>query len=376
MNGSVSPLFQVNDDYKSGLENGMQHALLNIINSPLPSNATDAYVAGYSHGVEAGRRVFAKTTGNSMVTEYGRLDNACLDNVCLGSVVIGNGEATATAIAEQQRVATYDSSGISCSGIACPGISCPDTMSDFCDPMECNSLENAILMEMPHGLTKLHYLRNGYAMYMMWLKNTMAEAGGLGADWSDYIHFAVARHINAHALANYGVVPMGCDIELIAFAHLHGNHNVTETDVTAKYNKNCNLQSVTIDSMKAAYSQSPVLTLYNFYQRLKNVHDKILDTHSRAVWRGTDGVLGCGAIHISVSNLQRGEPFAPPTGFHLGLYMLEKSGFLLPNTTPMYTQQSSSADLQQSDAHESNKNSAHQILNGLGKSSRVVLVTK
>jgi hypothetical protein len=197
---------------------------------------------------------------------------------------------------------------------------------EYFNPIEANCLETSVLADGPHALDMLHYLRNGYAVYLRWLKDK-ARIVGLSTEWDDYLTFTVARDINRHSHAHAEDSPMGHDIDLIALVHSFPDDEKNVIHLAQK----CD---ATPESIHTALSRDPTMDTDDFYVRLKRVSERALDAHSRKTWRGTEGTVSSGDFVLSLIDLEAGRCVAPACGFHLGLKMLEDSGFVDPPETP------------------------------------------
>ncbi len=299
-----TPILKVDECYKHGLENGMQHALLDMIdttsvgNSPLHNGMSDtpSYVAGFEQGLQTARRVMLS---KSYIDNNKRKANVELTMDIGGEDSDSNEESDHEEISIPPTAFLEDEYGIPV---------------EYLNPIEANSLETSLLTESAHGLSLLHYLRNGYAVYLRWLKDK-AHIAGLSHEWDDYFTFALARDINCYARNSKNkqqTSPMGEDIEMIAHAH----------------NDERDFKSITQEEVESAQSKIPTMTTEDFYFRLKKVAEPILDGHSEEIWRGTKGILSSDTFVISLTDLESGKPMAPACGFHLGLKMLEKNGFV------------------------------------------------
>ncbi len=344
-----APILRVDENYKHGLENGMQHAFLNMIESPLPDaeSTCPSYAAGFQQGLQTAKRVLFSSSGGPRIgigltgedQENFIKRNACGMhlNMNIGGEDSDNEEDEKiidSPTRPRPELDTRPELGIG------PELEPPSAFLEekegipieYFNPIEANSLEYSLLTESSHGLTLLHYLRNGYAVYLKWLKDK-AHIAGLSSEWDDYLTFAVARDINRHANGSRPELgtdyPMGDDIEMTGFAH-----SMPESDKDQIY------QYRTIDKPSFCYlnhdigdicdalQKSPTMTTMDFYVRLKKVPEKILDRHSRTIWRGTEAIIKNGKLEISVEDLEMGVPISPSCGFHLGLRMLEKNGFI------------------------------------------------
>lgn len=304
-----TPILRVDENYKRGLENGMQHAFLDIYqaNSPLPDEKStcSSYVAGFEQGLHTAKRVLSDThihSGSIMNMNIGG-DSSSEDQEEDDLVEREEDPLGKKRASEPPTAFLEDDKGIPV---------------DYCNPIESNSLESSLLSESSHGLTLLHYVRNGYAVYLKWFKDK-AHIAGLSIGWDDYLTFSVARDINRYAAARNGSSPMGKDIEMIGYVHSLPSEEKDKLFVDVR---------TLSKEMREALTKLPSMTTMDFYVRLKNVSEDVLDGHSGSIWRGTTGIIETSNLDISVEDLEMGKPMAPACGFHLGLRMLERNGFI------------------------------------------------
>ncbi len=300
-----TPILRVDENYKRGLENGMQHAFLDIYqtNSPLPDEKStcSSYVAGFEQGLHTAKRVLSDT----------QIHSGSILNMNIGGDSSSEDSSEEDPLGKKRVLGPptaflEDETGIPV---------------DYCNPIESNSLESSLLSESSHGLTLLHYVRNGYAVYLKWFKDK-AHIAGLSSGWDDYLTFSVARDINRYAAARNGSSPMGKDIEMIGYVH---SLPPEEKDKLFVDIRNYSSEK---KEMREALTKLPSMTTMDFYVRLKNVSEDVLDGHSGSIWRGTIGIIETSNLDISVEDLEMGKPMAPACGFHLGLRMLEINGFI------------------------------------------------
>jgi hypothetical protein len=299
------------DDYKKGMEKGMHQAYLK---QPRQSpSRSQAYEAGFQHGTEVVARILnsvededeAREAVDQAITNVGRVDSDLEeltrwteeDRIPIEPVELIKSMQNTTSAATYME----DEDGI------------PE---EYTDPVESNLLEQSLLEERAYGLNFKTYLRNGYAVYLKWLTDKVMR-GGLKEDEKEYVYFMVAADINQVAKQNDDDFPMGEDLYAIMLTNT-GQRLETELEWDEQEIE---------DFLSTPHE--PKLDLKEFYRRLKNVPVEILDVHSKLVWRGTAGTIsGNNKIILKRSDMYLGNPFAPATGFHLGMRMLEVNGFI------------------------------------------------
>ena len=298
---------QLGEEYKSGIEDGLQHGLLNMNNSPMacPEGTSESYRQGFQQGVQAAFRALSKK------------DKVELPEVEVGSEASSGEE---NSIEEEEEVEEPKT----CFMEEEDGV--PE---DCMNPIEANSLESSLLNDGVYKITRKHYYRNGYAVYIKWLCDKLHNAS-LHKEWDRYIYFSVARHINEFF---EGRNPMGEDLEILYLINKFRKKDPNSDPVLLastvfKYIQNSNLQDFKYEDIYGLVDKYPSISLENFYDRLRKLSEDDLDKHSSVVWRGTKAVLSNEPLTLSIDKLEEGSGFAPSCGFNLGIRMLEKSGFI------------------------------------------------
>jgi len=191
-------------------------------------------------------------------------------------------------------------------------------------------LEAEVLKKYAQRLPYRTYLEHGYQKYRTWLALT------LGSTYAQHLNFCIARHLN---LRRPGFL-MGVDLEirylLKRLENLFGRAEIKhyETVLRDTLKQNLDLSDVHIQTTLDAYFRNPMafeLTLSDadFAARLKNVPTDTLDQHSFACWRNANHAqLNQTPYPVTAEDILNGEALAPPSGPHLGLQMLEISGYL------------------------------------------------
>lgn len=326
------------DDYKKGMEHGMQQSYMSQSRtSPARSHA---YEAGYQHGREIVARILQSSESHEDIDqkihkEIQRLDAAEDDELesiatQIESAQFSPDEPVRGAWSQERPRPCYmeDEGGV------------PE---EYLDPVESNTLEQSLLKEQTHGLTFKLYIRNGYAAYLKWLADKLLRSG-LREHETDHIYFMVAADINQIAKQQYNsdeksedtdelpspdmIYPMGEDVYAVQV--LQGMPRAQpEEQRQALMEKLEWTEDEADEFLKSREHIDTKLDLMEFYRRLKKVPDHILDKHSKLIWRGTNGTItGREKITLTRKDMQHGMPFAPSTGFHLGMRMLEVNGFI------------------------------------------------
>lgn len=306
----TTPELHLNNDYRAGIEEGLQHRLLNMNASPMkcPEGKSEAYVEGFQQGIQAAERVIQKNN-----LEPNRPMK--IDELYVGDE--SESESDNEKLEESEKPNFMEEED----GVPV----------DCMNPLEANSLESSLLNEGIYKLTKRHYFRNGYAVYLKWLTDKLHRAN-LHEEWDSFVYFSVARHINSKFPK---ILPMGLDLEVIYIVNKFrkANSRVGPSDIaTEVYNyiqKNCHYANdVSYNDVYNVVDEFPSISKDEFYDRLRGLSENVMEEHSGLVWRGTEGVVNNDAFELSIDKLEAGEPYAPACGFNLGIRMLEKNGFV------------------------------------------------
>ncbi len=196
-------------------------------------------------------------------------------------------------------------------------------------------LESETLQKYHQRIPFRSYLETGYKKYRKWLSMT------LGTSYSQHLNFCIARNLNVFKHNS-----MGIDLEirylLKRLENLFGKHEMKyyEDVIRNTLKQNLDLSDVHIQTTMDSYFRNPMafeLTLSDeeFETRLKNVPTHDLDQHSFSCWRNSNhSKLNETPYPITSEDVLNGESLSPPSGAHLGLQMLEISGYLPPMIQP------------------------------------------
>jgi hypothetical protein len=139
---------------------------------------------------------------------------------------------------------------------------------------------------------------------------------------------------------------MGVDLEiryiLKRLEHVFGSSEMKyyENVIRDTLKQNLDLSDVHIQTTIDSYLRNPMsfeLTLSDaeFENRLKNVPTHDLDMHSFSCWRNSNHAkLNDTPYPLTAEDILNGEALSPPSGAHLGLQMLEMSGYLSSMVQP------------------------------------------
>lgn len=190
-------------------------------------------------------------------------------------------------------------------------------------------LESETLQKYHQRLPFRSYLENGYKKYRSWLSMT------LGSPYAHHLNFCVARNLNQTKHNS-----MGVDLEIRylikRLENLFGKSEIKyyENVIRDTLKQNLDLSDVHIQTTVDSYFRNPMafeLTLsdQDFDSRLKNVPTNALDQHSFSCWRSQNHMqLNQKPYPLTAEDILNGEALAPPSGPHLGLQMLEISGYI------------------------------------------------
>ena len=196
-------------------------------------------------------------------------------------------------------------------------------------------LESETLQKYNQRIPFRSYLETGYRKYRKWLSMT------LGTSYSQHLNFCIARNLNVFKHNS-----MGIDLEirylLKRLENLFGKNEMKyyENVIRNTLKQNLDLSDVHIQTTMDSYFRNPMafeLTLSDedFETRLKNVPTHDLDQHSFSCWRNSNhSKLNETPYPITSEDILNGESLSPPSGAHLGLQMLEISGYLPPMVQP------------------------------------------
>ncbi len=196
-------------------------------------------------------------------------------------------------------------------------------------------LESETLQKYHQRIPFRSYLETGYKKYRKWLVMT------LGTSYSQHLNFCIARNLNTFKHNS-----MGIDLEirylLKRLENLFGKSEMKyyENVIRNTLKQNLDLSDVHIQTTMDSYFRNPMafeLTLSDeeFETRLKNVPTHDLDQHSFSCWRNSNHIkLNEKPYPITSEDVLNGEALSPPSGAHLGLQMLEISGYLPPMVQP------------------------------------------
>ncbi len=190
-------------------------------------------------------------------------------------------------------------------------------------------LESEALQKHHDRLPFRSYLENGYKKYKTWLSMT------LGSTFSQHLNFCIARSLN-QSKQN----AMGIDLEirylLKRLENLFGKSEMKyyENSIRNTLKENLDLSDIHIQTTIDSYFRNPMafeLTLSDqeFSERLKNVPTYDLDRHSFLCWRNSNHKeLNKTPYPVTAEDILNGESLSPPSSTHLGLQMLQISGYM------------------------------------------------